>query len=64
MNRGKKVFLILAAVFFGLLFYASYDFAKKTTFPGKRSAGDSTENAIMLKSDSLFEDSAAFRPEN
>lgn len=36
MNRSKKIFLALSAVFFVLLFYASYDISRRTTFPGSR----------------------------
>ena len=36
MSRNKKVFLIFAVVFFMLLFYASYDISKRTTFPGSK----------------------------
>jgi hypothetical protein len=36
MSRSKKIFLALAILFFGLLFYASYDISTKTTFPGSK----------------------------
>jgi hypothetical protein len=37
MSRSKKIFLILAVVFIGLLLYASYDIGSRTTFPGSKS---------------------------
>lgn len=36
-QRGKKrAFGIAAAIFLGLLLYASYDISTRTTFPGSR----------------------------
>lgn len=36
MSRSKKIFLAAGLVFFALLFYASYDIATRTTFPGSK----------------------------
>jgi hypothetical protein len=36
MSRGKKIFLVIAAVFVFLLLYASYDISQRTTFPGSK----------------------------
>ncbi len=36
MSRSRKIFLGSAVIFFGLLFYASYDIATRTTFPGSK----------------------------
>lgn len=36
MNKSKKIFLLVAVCFLSLLFYASYDIARRTTFPGKK----------------------------
>jgi hypothetical protein len=36
MSRSKKIFLAVAALFFVLLFYASYDISNRTTFPGSK----------------------------
>jgi hypothetical protein len=36
MTRSKKLFLTGVAVFAVLLFYASYDISKRTSFPGSR----------------------------
>jgi len=36
MKRSKKMFLLVAIVFLGALFYASYDIARRTTFPGSK----------------------------
>jgi hypothetical protein len=37
MTRNKKIFAGVAAVFALLLMYASYDIARRTTFPGSKS---------------------------
>lgn len=34
MNKQKKLFLLLAVLFLGTMFYISYDISRKTTFPG------------------------------
>lgn len=36
MTKSKKIFTVLAVVFFILLFYASYDISTRTTFPGSK----------------------------
>jgi hypothetical protein len=36
MSTPKKIFLAAGVVFFALLFYASYDIATRTTFPGSK----------------------------
>jgi len=36
MSKSKKIFLVVAAVFFILLIYASYDISSRTTFPGSK----------------------------
>ncbi len=36
MSKSKKIFLAAGVVFFALLFYASYDIATRTTFPGSK----------------------------
>jgi hypothetical protein len=36
MAKSKKIFLIIAAIFFLLLLYASYDISRRTTFPGSK----------------------------
>jgi hypothetical protein len=53
MSRSKKTFLLLSAVFFALLFYASYDISRRTTFPGSR---PQLKERVKQK---LFSDSAA-----
>ncbi|MGC3946617.1 MAG: hypothetical protein QM762_19190 [Chryseolinea sp.] len=61
MSKQKKVFRIIVMVFAALLIYASYDIARRTTFPGSKpqlkerieknfmhrdSSGVATEDAI------------------
>jgi hypothetical protein len=36
MSKSKKIFLVVAAIFFVLLIYASYDISSRTTFPGSK----------------------------
>jgi len=36
MSKSKKIFLVIAAIFFVLLIYASYDISSRTTFPGSK----------------------------
>lgn len=36
MNRNKKVFIVLALIFFGIMGYVSYDISSRTTFPGSK----------------------------
>ncbi len=36
MSKSKKIFLFVAAIFFLLLIYASYDISSRTTFPGSK----------------------------
>lgn len=36
MKRSKKWFFLVAVIFLGALFYASYDIARRTTFPGSK----------------------------
>jgi hypothetical protein len=57
MNRSKKVFLILSVVFLLLLFYASYDFSKRTTFPGSKPQLKERLKKQFLNGDSAKKDS-------
>jgi hypothetical protein len=36
MSKSKKIFLMVASIFFLLLIYASYDISSRTTFPGSK----------------------------
>ena len=36
MTKSKRIFAILAVIFMVLLFYASYDISRRTTFPGSK----------------------------
>jgi hypothetical protein len=42
MTRSKKLFLIIAAVFLIIIVLISYDFARKTSFPGPKSPKETT----------------------
>jgi hypothetical protein len=55
MSRSKKIFLLAAIAFFIALTYFTYDFSRRTTFPGS-----ATEPSSGVPSgDSLASDSAA-----
>lgn len=47
----------MAIVFFGLLFYASYDISTRTTFPGSKSQLKERLKKQYLEADSLQADS-------
>jgi hypothetical protein len=36
MKRSKKLFLVIAVVFFVAISYLAYDISSRTTFPGSR----------------------------
>lgn len=36
MSRSKKIFLLLALIFFAIMAYISYDISSRTTFPGSK----------------------------
>lgn len=50
--KKSKVFLLIAAVFMGIIFYIIYDMASKTTFPGGNKKKEQTKSA----QDSIYED--------
>lgn len=57
MRKSKKLFVIAAIVFFVVLFYASYDISKKTTFRGSKPQLQERLKKVYLKADSLGKDS-------
>ncbi|MBL7844514.1 MAG: hypothetical protein KF846_00375 [Cyclobacteriaceae bacterium] len=57
MSRNKRIFLGFAIVFFALLFYASYDIATRTTFPGSKPQLKERIERDYVKKDSLKQDS-------
>jgi hypothetical protein len=48
----------MAVLFFALLFYASYDIARRTTFPGSKPQLKERIEQNYLKNDSIRSDSA------
>lgn len=36
MKNSKKLFILIAVVFFGIMIYIGYDISSKTTFPGSK----------------------------
>lgn len=36
MKKSKRLFLLIAAIFLGLILYLSYDISRRTTFPGQQ----------------------------
>ncbi len=57
MSRSKKFFVLGAIVFFVVLFYASYDISKRTTFPGSKPQLQERLKKVYLERDSLIADS-------
>jgi hypothetical protein len=58
MTKQKKIFLALAVLFFLLLFYASWDISRRTTFPGSKGQLKERINKNYLSRDSISSDSA------
>jgi len=58
MSRQKKIFVLLAVVFLLLLFYASYDISKRTTFPGSKPQLKERLKKKYLKPDSAHSDTS------
>ncbi|WKZ58120.1 MAG: hypothetical protein QY309_09585 [Cyclobacteriaceae bacterium] len=56
MSRSRKIFLGFAIVFLVLLFYASYDIATRTTFPGSRPQLKERIEDKFIKPDSVQAD--------
>jgi hypothetical protein len=50
MDRSKKLFLIIAAVFLIIIVLIGVDFARRTSFPGVKNS-QTTDSAVV---DSLF----------
>jgi hypothetical protein len=59
MTKSKKIFLGVAAIFFGLLLYASYDISTRTTFPGSKPQLKERIQKTFLEKDTLGTDSTA-----
>jgi len=57
MSRNKRIFLGFAVVFFVLLFYASYDIATRTTFPGSKPQLKERIERDYVKKDTILQDS-------
>lgn len=58
MTRSKKVFLTIAIAFLIMLAYASYDIARRTTFPGSKSQLKERLKKQYVKPDSIARDTA------
>ena len=59
MTKSKKIFLGAAALFFILLFYASYDISTRTTFPGSKPQLKERIEKTYLKQDTVKTDSTS-----
>ncbi len=57
MLKSKKIFLVVAAIFFLLLIYASYDISSRTTFPGSKPQLQERIKDQFLTPDSTKQDS-------
>jgi hypothetical protein len=60
LKKQKLVFLVIAVLFLALLFYASYDIASRTTFPGSKSQLKERIDKKYLRKDSISSDSGRF----
>ena len=58
MSRSKKTFLAIAAAFFVLLCYATYDISMRTTFPGSKPQLKERLEKQFLDRDTLNKDSS------
>jgi hypothetical protein len=56
MKISKKIFLLVAVIFFLLLAYASYDISTRTTFPGSKPQLKERIQMEFVKPDSLVTD--------
>jgi hypothetical protein len=61
MSRSRKIFLAFAIVFLALLFYASYDIATRTTFPGAKPQLKKRIEDKFLPPDSVKTDSTILK---
>jgi hypothetical protein len=57
MTNSKKVFLLIAFLFFVLMIYIGYDISSKTTFPGSKPQLKERIVDQMIKNDSIKSDS-------
>ncbi len=55
MKTSKKIFLLLALLFFSAIAYLGYDISSRTTFPGPKS--QPKEESIKSKTDTTQMDS-------
>jgi len=62
MKNSKKLFLVFAVIFFGIMIYIGYDISSRTTFPGSKpqlkerlmnDEKDQKQEVDTVKSDSL-----------
>ncbi len=56
MSKSKKIFLLAAILFFAILFYASYDISRRTTFPGSKAQLPERLKKVYIKPDSIKSD--------
>ncbi len=60
MKTSKKIFLLIALLFFGAVAYLAYDISSRTTFPGSKS--QPKEEAIESETDTIQIDSLKNKP--
>lgn len=56
MSKSKKVFVVVAILFFIGLGYISYDISSRTTFPGSKSQLKERIKKQLLNSDTTSKD--------
>jgi len=62
VRNSRKVFFGAVVIFIGLLLYASYDIATRTTFPGSKPQLNERIEKVYLKKDTLKSDSGRAVP--
>ena len=54
MKKSKLIFVIVSIIFFLIMIFFVYDFARRTTFPGKHADHSATKTSVFSESsDSL-----------
>lgn len=61
MSTNKKVFLILAILFFAAMIYISYDISSRTTFPGSKSQLKERIKDEIINADSITSPDGAIK---
>lgn len=61
MAKSKRLFYLFTVVFLLVIFFASYDIARRTTFPGSKSQLKERIKRTYMETDSTRGDSVSTR---